>query len=182
MVAPIRIVGGKTAASGAFRLELDPKAIARAHRTMERYAGGPLMTRMNQGALNAARLMVGPAKAAAPLGPTGNLRKSIRAGTGNKGTYTGGVRGISKSKSFSFARVMAFTPYGNAASAYLVPGARRAPHRHLVIRGHRIVTPGGRDTGRRSRPNDFIAVVARRHQAAAIREMHAYIFGTKGGA
>jgi len=31
-----------------------------------------------------------------------------------------------------------------------------APYRHLVIRGHRIVTPGGRDTGRRSRANPFV--------------------------
>lgn len=31
-----------------------------------------------------------------------------------------------------------------------------APHRHLVIRPHRIVTPGGRDTGRMTSGNPYI--------------------------
>jgi hypothetical protein len=34
-------------------------------------------------------------------------------------------------------------------------GAKGA-HRHLVIRGHRIVTISGHDTGRRSRANPFV--------------------------
>lgn len=36
------------------------------------------------------------------------------------------------------------------------------PHdriRHLLIRGHRIVTPGGRDTGRRSQAFDYVGPV-----------------------
>ena len=32
----------------------------------------------------------------------------------------------------------------------------RAPHAGLVSKGHRIVTPGGRDTGRRARANPFV--------------------------
>jgi hypothetical protein len=34
-----------------------------------------------------------------------------------------------------------------------------APHNHLVTRGHRIVTHAGKDTGKRTRPNDFIGRV-----------------------
>ncbi len=44
----------------------------------------------------------------------------------------------------------------------------RAPHRHLVIRGHRIVTPGGRDTGRRSKANPFPGRAANAARPAAI--------------
>lgn len=40
---------------------------------------------------------------------------------------------------------------------YAAAGASpSAKHRHLVIRGHRIVTPGGRDTGQMSRANPFV--------------------------
>lgn len=43
------------------------------------------------------------------------------------------------------------------------------PVRHLVIRPHRIVTPGGRDTGRKTSGNSFIdaAVQPRLDQAKA---------------
>jgi len=44
---------------------------------------------------------------------------------------------------------------GRSGYAAAVAGPR-APHRHLVIRGHRIVTRSGVDTGRRSRSNPFV--------------------------
>jgi hypothetical protein len=43
----------------------------------------------------------------------------------------------------------------------------RAGHRHLVIRGHRIVTHTGRNTGRRSRANDFVSRAVAAHEGAA---------------
>jgi hypothetical protein len=49
-------------------------------------------------------------------------------------------------------------------AAYTV-GAR-APHAHLVIPGHRIVTPGGRDTGRRSQAFPFVDPVIDREAAS----------------
>jgi hypothetical protein len=36
-----------------------------------------------------------------------------------------------------------------------------SPHRHLVIRGHRIVTPGGRYLGRSTRANPYVDRAAR---------------------
>lgn len=44
---------------------------------------------------------------------------------------------------------------GNRPSAWVRAGRRLAPHAHLIEYGHRIVTPGGRDTGRRSREIPF---------------------------
>jgi hypothetical protein len=38
-----------------------------------------------------------------------------------------------------------------------VKAAKRAPHFHLVELGHRIVTRGGRDTGRRTKPAMFLS-------------------------
>ena len=52
----------------------------------------------------------------------------------------------------------------------------KAPHRHLVIQGHRIVTPGGRDTGRRTRANPFVDSVAASHGDAAVREIKRVLF------
>lgn len=50
--------------------------------------------------------------------------------------------------------------------AVLAPGT---PYRHLVIRGHRVVTPGGRYLGRSTKANPFIdaAVQPRMDQAMA---------------
>lgn len=45
----------------------------------------------------------------------------------------------------------------------------RAPHAHLVIKGHRIVTHAGVDTGRRSTPNPFVDEAARPHIDDAVK-------------
>lgn len=52
-----------------------------------------------------------------------------------------------------------------------------APHRHLVIRDHRIVTPGGRDTGRRTTGNPFVDAAVESSKDAAMKVVADVIFG-----
>jgi hypothetical protein len=156
---PLRIVGGRNAASGSFRLELDQKSFARGRRLLDHYQGAPLRTRMSKAPLAAARTMESAMRQAAPVGPPGDkhrglLRKTVRAREFRAG------RGPE--------------PYGAALGP-------TAGHRHLPIRGHRIVTRGGRDTGRRSRPNPFVDAVTQRHYARAVAEMRRHIFDTNYG-
>lgn len=110
-------------------LELDQKALGRALTRLQRYEGRAFGTRVSRAYLEGAKLLVAPIRAKAPKGPTGNLRKSISARDWKR------LRGH---------------------EVAVVSVGPRAPHRHLVIRGHRIVTPGGRDTGRTSRANPFV--------------------------
>ena len=79
-------------------------------------------------------------RAAAPVGPTGNLRKSIKARENRRRVNEMAVATVG-------------TTHG------------RAPHRYLVTRGHRIVGHTGIDTGKRSRPNPFVDDVYRRYGA-----------------
>mgnify|MGYP001567832822 CR=1 FL=1 len=156
MASPIRMVGGP-AASGSFRLELSAKDIARGKALLDRYRGAPLMTRMQKATLAAAKTMEAPMKAAAPK-VTGHLRAKTRAQQIRQRT--------------------GWRTYAATSSADVGP---RSPHRHLVIRGHRIVTPGGRDTGRRTSPNPYVDLVARRHYANAVRIMRQAIFDSEYG-
>lgn len=48
--------------------------------------------------------------------------------------------------------------------------------RHLVIQPHRIVTPGGRDTGRRTQGNPFVDAVGTQYADAAVREVMQILF------
>lgn len=120
-------------------VDIDPRAVARAQKVLAKYHGRPLQERLQRGTLQAARMLVGPVRAASPVGPTGNLRKSVRA---------------AKSRTDPLA-------------AFVGP---KAPHRHLVINPHRIVTPGGRYTGRRTSGNPFVdaAVQSRADDVARI--------------
>lgn len=158
-MGPLRIVGGRNAASGSFRLDLDERSLARGRRLLDHYQGAPLRKRLSKAGLAAARVIEGPMRQAAPVGPAGDkhrglLRRTVRAREFRVG---GGPE-----------------PYG----AVVGP---TAGHRHLPIRGHRIVTRGGRDTGRRSRPNPFVDVVAQRHYARAVAEMRKVIYDTNYG-
>lgn len=157
MATPIRMVGG-AAASGSFRLELSAKDIARGRALLDRYRDKPLMTRMEKATLAAAKTLEAPMRAATPK-VTGQLRAKTRAKQVRQRT--------------------GWRTYANTTSADVGP---RSPYRHLVIRGHRIVTPGGRDTGRRSRPNPYVDLVARRHYSRAIMEMRRIVFDTEYGA
>lgn len=134
-----------------FEVKADLRALARVKKSAQRWQGKPLADRMSLATLGAARLLVRPIRSEAPKGPTGNLKASIRAGSSTRtkladGSWVGGQQ----------------------RRSYVGPGRSRAPHRHLVIRGHRIVTPGGRDTGRRTGANDFVDRAVRRDRNAAL--------------
>ena len=140
--------------AGAITVELDVKALARFRKRVERYQGMPLAQRMQKGTLEAARLLVSPVRTAAPKGPTGNLKRKVSARQSRVKQGGGGtVR--------TFDAVVGST----------------APHRHLVIRGHRIVTPGGRDTGRMSTANPFVDSAVQPRAAEAMRVVSRAIFG-----
>lgn len=165
-VKPIRLVGGggmsarmgKNAAGGVIQLQLDQKAVARAQARLEKFRDKPLHVRMDKATKAAAELLVAPIKAAAPK-RSGKLRASVRARTGANRDRPAFAAGYQRSTGMD--RVGLVGP--------------KSPVRHLIIRGHRIVTRGGIDTGRRTTPNPFVDYVAKRHQARAIALMRAHI-------
>lgn len=167
-VKPIRIAGGKSGRMGAYasggviQLQLDQKAVGRALARLENFRDEPLHIRMDKATKAAGALLVAPMQAAAPR-KTGRLRKSIASRT---------VRNRDKAV-FAKGTTMAL---GADRVALVGPRASPwAPHRHLVIQGHRIVTRGGRDTGRRTAPNPFVYATAHRHYARAIALMRDHI-------
>ena len=165
-VRPLRIVGGRNAASGVMRLELDQKAVARAHALMDRYRDKPLYTRMQKASLAAAKLIEGPMRQATPVShdkDPGVMRRRTRARSARVRTAYVIGKGY-RSKASTEALVGPVTGYS-----------------HLVIRGHRIVTRGGRDTGRRTRANPYVDIVAARMAPRAIAEMRRHIFQTGAG-
>lgn len=166
-VKPIRIAGGKSvrmgslAYGGVMQLQLDPKAVARAQARLEKFRDKPLHVRMDKATKAAGELLVKPMQAAAPK-RTGKLRKSIASRTATNRDKAVIGRGFQRAT-------------GGDRVALIGP---RAAHRHLIIRGHRIVTRGGRDTGRRTQPNPFVDAVAHRHHANAIKTMRDHIVTT----
>ena len=149
-------------ATGPITVKLDTRALKAFRKRVERYQGQPLERRLSLGVLEAARLLVPPVRANAPKGPTGNLRKSIRAGASSR---RGGDDLVTRASK------------GALVTAYVGPSSRKAPHRHLVIRGHRIVTTTGRDTGRRSVANPFVDEAVRSRQGEALRVVSRALFG-----
>jgi len=144
-------------------IQLDTRALNAFRKRVERYQGIPLTQRMQKGTLEAARLLVPSVRAAAPKGPTGNLKRRVSARQ---------MRSLgAKVSGFD---VFAFGQKGKTLSAVV---GSTAPHRHLVIRGHRIVTPGKRDTGRRTTGNPFVDSAAQPRAAEAIRVVSRAIFG-----
>ena len=159
---PIRLVGGGMRGASSFmRLELDQKSLARGYALLDRYRGAPLQTRMSKAVLAAAKVMEGPIRDATPVShdkDPGGLRKSVRARPWRaRKTFVAGKGWRTQS----------------STEANVGP---LAPHRSLVIRGHRIVTRGGRNTGRRTRPNPYVDVVTQRYYGRAIQTMRAAIF------
>ena len=53
------------------------------------------------------------------------------------------------------------------------------PKRHLLIRGHRIVTPGGRDTGQRSRAFPYVEPVIEREAPEIIGRIGRDVWAVK---
>lgn len=139
MAGPLRILGGQGAlrTGGAVQIELNPRDIERVRKRFEQYRGAPLQKRMQMATLAAANLLRGPISAAAPVGPAtdvkqGYLKRSTKA----------------RQSSRRYGTDIAF-----GVAAFVGP---TAPEAHLVIRGHRIVTPGGRYLGRSTRANDYV--------------------------
>ena len=150
-------------AAGPISIQLDTRALKAFRKRVERYQGMPLTQRMQKGTLEAARLLVPSVRAAAPKGPTGNLKRRVSArqmrARGGSGTDYG---------------IFLFGQKGKTLSAVV---GSTAPHRHLVIRPHRIVTPGGRDTGRRTTGNPFVDRAVEPRAAEAMRVVSRAIFG-----
>lgn len=163
-VKPIRIAGGRSVRSGSLayggvmQLQLDAKAVARAQARLEKFRDKPLHVRMDRATKAAGELLLKPMQAAAPR-RTGKLRKSVSSRT------------VANRDRPVFAK-STMRAIGADRVALVGP---RAAHRHLIIRGHRIVTPGGRDTGRRTQPNPFVDDVSRRHGSTAVRLMREHI-------
>lgn len=133
--APIRIRGGTgaLATGGAIQAQLDQRSVARVVARLDQNRGAPLARRLQLATLKAADMLRTPIANAAPV-RTGTLKRSVRA---RQATLR-----------FGFSSTPTF-------DALVGP---TAPHAHLVIQGHRIVTklPGHRYLGRSSRPNPFV--------------------------
>lgn len=132
---------------------MSPKELAAFEKRLERFRDLPLRHRMAKGTLAAAQYLARPVRADAPVGRTGKLKKSIRA----RQTKASGL-----------------------GTRYATLGASvgpTAPHRHLVIRPHRIVTHKGRDTGRKSRANAFVDRAVHGNEARAFAIVSQALFG-----
>lgn len=159
---PLRIVGSRSAGT-SMALQLDERSLARGRRLLDKYRDAPLMTRMQKATLAGARVLEGPIRQATPVShddKPGQMRRSVRARSARVRTRYVPGRG-----------------WRSAASTEAVVGPRD-PKSHLVIRGHRIVTRGGRDTGRRTQPNPYVDAVAERLMDRAVEEMREHIFDT----
>ena len=122
-------------ASKLLDFQLDARDIARVKRNLERVSGKSLHTKMQRAGLTAGDLLARRMRAAAPR-KTGNLRRSIKARPIRVGNR--------------------FSGYYSTTGVLVGPTYPRGAHRSLVIRGHNIVTPGGRSLGRRSKANPFV--------------------------
>jgi len=171
--APGWTPGGMTtaASSGLVSVQLDTRALKAFQKRVGRYEGKPLRYRMDRGLYEAGKQLVPSIRKEAPKGPTGNLKRSIGVFRGKGGPS---VKRLSAGRA---SGALFAASQGGLSEMYVGPGARVAPHRHLVIRGHRIVTPGGRDTGRRSTANPFIDRAAEPRKDEAMRIVSRAIFG-----
>lgn len=117
---------------GSVSFEISAKDIARVQKKLKAASGKPLYQRMQRATLAAGDLLVPRIQAQTPR-RTGFLRRSTRSKLGRS----------------------------HGATNLTVIVGPTAPHRHLVIRGHRIVTPGGRYLGRRTKANPYVDRAAR---------------------
>lgn len=124
--------------AGVISATVSQAQIARVRKRFDQNRGQPLERRLQLATLKAADLMKPGIAAAAPVFH-GTLRRSVKA---RQAKATDGL-------------------FGKALDALVGP---TAPHAHLIIEGHRIVTPGGRFVGRSTQPNPFVdrAIAVRR--------------------
>lgn len=121
-------------------VDIDEKALARAQARLAKYEGQTFKRRMEAAFRTGAGLLVRPERAAAP-NLTGRLARSVSV---RKGRPPAGY----------------IVQYGTKP---------RARHSHLLSKGHRIVTPSGRDTGRSTAPHPFIEDTIRSHEDKVVR-------------
>lgn len=126
------------------RIEVSERDLQRALARIAAYDSPVLSRRTKKVFVSAAKMLVGPMRRAAPRGGRGTLRQSIIARTNRPRE-------------------------AELAAATVGPVKKRAFHRHLVIRGHRIVTPGGKDTGRRTAANPFVDRVWDNNEARVMK-------------
>jgi hypothetical protein len=119
---------------------LDKRSYDRAIARLKKYEGRPFKKRMEAVYLAGARLAVAPMRRRAP-------KRS-------------GLLGRKVSTRKRRPPVGYFVQAGTKS---------RAPHAGLVSKGHRIVTPGGRDTGRRSTPHPFVVDTIARYEPRIIK-------------
>lgn len=159
-VKPIRISGGR---GPAFALDIDQRGLARGYKLLDHYRDASLYKRMQKATLAGAKVLEGPIRSATPVSrdsDPGQMKRSVRA------------RSAKVRTAFVIGK-----GYRSKASTEAIVGPRDRKS-HLVIRSHRIVTRGGRDTGRMTRPNPYVDLVADRLYRKAVAEMREYIFDT----
>lgn len=120
-------------------LEFELLGFKAADALLAQYAPKEMRARMQRATLAGARAARPFIRAEAPKGPTGNLKRSVKARKGR-----------------NLVNVV-----GGTSSAVVGP---TAPHRHLVIRGHEIVghKPNKVRTGKRTKGNPFVDRAMRR--------------------
>jgi hypothetical protein len=128
--------------AGRVSFEVSAKDVARVKAKLQKASGKPLYVRMQRATLTAGDLIKSRIQADTPR-RTGHLRRYTKSRLGRRAI-------------------------GGAGLMVLV--GPTSPHRHLVIRGHRIVTPGGRYLGRSTRANPYVDRASRgfEHKAAEL--------------
>lgn len=142
--------------AGRVEWSMSDRQLAAFKKRVERYRGRPLRERTGRGAMAAGQYLARPIRAASPV-RTGKLKRSVK------------VKAVRAKAGFGQ------TAFGANATTVILVGPT-APHRHLVIRGHRIVTRGGRDLGRRTRPNPYVDRAIAAHKAQALRIVSRILF------
>ena len=143
-------MANQTLPAGAVQLTVNQADIDRIVRKLDGMQGAALQKKEAAAIQGAVKLLVNPIRSQTPertrrLWWSVKVRKlrPRRTNLGSVGIGSGTLK-VSALSGLSAGEV----------AAYAV--GPTAPYRHLVIRGHRIVTPGGHDTGRRTRPNAFV--------------------------
>jgi hypothetical protein len=128
--------------------QVDARDVAKVQKRLDSLQGLSLYQKMRRSTKVAGELVSKRIQQAAPR-RTGTLRRSVWARYAKQDQVSATV-----------TRALTGRSRGGQTSTVLVgPVAgrkRKGYHRHLIIRGHRIVTPGGRFTGRRTTPNPFV--------------------------
>jgi len=125
---------------------MDARSYNRAITTLKKWEGHPFRTRVIKAHEAGARLLIAPMRRVAPK-RRGGLAKSISA-----------------KKAFP-------TPRGYIVGVGVKPrgGGKGGAHGHLLSKGHRVITPGGRNTGKSTPAHSFIQDTIEGHEDRVLR-------------